>query len=973
MRGKTRKCEAIGWSVLLLLVLVVATGQVAAQTSTGAIKGTVADAGGPLPGAQLTAVNTASGLKYDGNSREDGGFLMSGLVPGTYQLTATMDTFTPSTGTVVVQIGQTATVAFVLTPTTQVTAQVTVTAKAFEVAPVRSSEVATVVTTQQIESLPQNTRNFLSFAALAPGVSVSGGPGTDPRYSGAAFRSGGQDARQINVYVDGLSYKNDITKGGAFMQDSSRGNPFPQAAVAEFQVLTQNYKAEYARAAAAVITAVTKSGANRYAGEAFFSYQNKSMTTKTEFQNEKPDYKRNQWGLSLGGPIQTDKLFFYAAYEQNDQERFNTVRWDRTVPASLTSVFAPYEQGNVKSPFHSKLFLGKLTWQPAVGQTGEITGTWRDESDKRDFGGATAFSSGVNQQVKTYGVTAMLNSVFGNTMNQATAFVQQMKWIQGAIDQSTPRFNYNTIGSIGGRETIQNIKQDRYGLRDVATHVFSLAGQHTTKAGIDLTWAKYDYDNGQNANPVFNYRPEDQWAFPFEARYGFGQAAIKFSNRQYGVFLQDDWAVTSQLELNLGVRWDYETNMLNNNWKTPADIVAAANSAQALDYQGHVVKLGDLIDLKDYISTGSNRSSFKNAFQPRFGFSYDVFGNGKTVAYGAWGRYYDHVNLQDIYEEQHKYTWKFYSFCFSDPRAGASPTCGNPIPWQDSYLSKAGLDGLIAQGVAGGAEIWMLQNDTKPPRTDQWTLGVRQALGKYQLGLSYANVRGFNGLIWWPAATPDATADKGDRWGHLIKANGFGTILYSTTSRKNWYDAVYLTAARPYSDGWGFNVAYTYAQSKQLGRENQVEDTAFGFDFFHPNQLRKVPGDNDERQKVVASLIVGLPWEVMATSMVTMSTGVPYTIFDYSHDAASIRWNEGRPERRYFLIGTWAYASLDLRLQKDFVLGGHYRLGFQVEGFNITNFKNYCGYEGYYQSPNLGKPNCQFNARTWQVGTKFSF
>ncbi|HPS77625.1 MAG TPA: carboxypeptidase-like regulatory domain-containing protein, partial [Thermoanaerobaculaceae bacterium] len=135
--------------MLLLLVLVVATGQVAAQTSTGAIKGTVADAGGPLPGAQLTAVNTASGLKYDGNSREDGGFLMSGLVPGTYQLTATMDTFTPSTGTVVVQIGQTATVAFVLTPTTQVTAQVTVTAKAFEVAPVRSSEVATVVTTQQ--------------------------------------------------------------------------------------------------------------------------------------------------------------------------------------------------------------------------------------------------------------------------------------------------------------------------------------------------------------------------------------------------------------------------------------------------------------------------------------------------------------------------------------------------------------------------------------------------------------------------------------------------------------------------------------------------------------------------------------------------------------------------------------------------------------------------------------------------------
>lgn len=973
MQSRSRSYGVVRWSVLLLLLVVATTGQVVAQTSTGSIKGTVKDASGPLPGVMVTATNAASGIKYEGYSREDGSFLLGNLVPGTYQLTTAMDTFTPASGTVVVQIGQTSTVAFTLVPTTTVTEVVTVTGAAVEVAQVRSSEIATVVTTRQIESLPQNSRNFLNFASLAPGVSVSASYGDDPRYGGATFRSGGQDARQVNVYVDGLSYKNDVIKGGAFMQDSSRGNPFPQAAVAEFQVLTQNYKAEYEKAAAAVITAVTKSGTNLYAGEAFLSYQNDSMVAKTEFQVTKPDYTRYQWGLSLGGPIQADRLFFYAAYEQNDQERFNTVRWDRAVPANLQSVFAPYEQGNLRSPFHSKLALGKLTWQPAVGQTGDITGTWRDESDKRDFGGATAFQSGVNQQVKTYGVTAQHSSVFGDAMNQATAFLQQMEWIQGAIDQSTPHLNYYTIGSLGGRDTIQNITQERYGVRDVLSYVFTAAGSHVAKGGVDLTWAKYDYDNGQNANPVFNFRPEDNWAFPFEARYGFGQSATRFSNRQYGIFIQDDWAVTPQLELNIGVRWDYESNMLNNDWVTPADIVAAANSAQGLNYQGQVVKLSDIINLKDYISTGSNRSSFKDAFQPRLGFSYDVFGTGKTVAFGAWGRYYDHVNLQDIYEEQHKYTWKFYSFCFTGPEAGANPVCGNPIQWQPSYLSQGALDNLIAQGVAGGPEIWMLNNNTKPPRTDQWTLGVRQALGRYQVGLSYANVRGFNGLIWWPAATPDATTDKGDRWGHLIKANGFGTILYSTSDRKNWYDAVYLTVDRPYSDGWGFNVAYTYARSKQLGNENKSEGIAFGFDFFQPSALRKVPGDNDERQKVVTSVIVGLPWEIMATSMITMSTGVPYTIWDFSKDASSIRWNEGRPERRYFLIGKWAYASLDLRLQKDFVIGGNYRLGLQIEGFNLTNFKSYCGYEGYYLSPNLGKPNCQYNQRKLQGGLKFSF
>ncbi len=127
----------------------------------------------------------------------------------------------------------------------------------------KQSEIATNVTAQQIEELPQNNRNFLNFAALAPGVRIveqREQPG-GPRRRAAGL--------QHNVFIDGTSYKNDVLQGGVVGQDSSRGNPFPQNAVQEFRVLTQNFKAEYEKASSALITAVTKSGGNDFHGDVF--------------------------------------------------------------------------------------------------------------------------------------------------------------------------------------------------------------------------------------------------------------------------------------------------------------------------------------------------------------------------------------------------------------------------------------------------------------------------------------------------------------------------------------------------------------------------------------------------------------------------------------------------------------------------------------------------------------------------------
>ena len=183
-----------------------------------------------------------------------------------------------------VLLGQTVTANFKIGPDVVYTEAVQVVASS-RLVETRTSQVGTSVTTEQVRFLPQNQRNFLNFAALAPGARVSDDE-TRKQVTG-----GGLDATQINVFIDGVSYKNDVLDGGVVGQDSSRGSPFPQNAVQEFQVLSQNYKAEHEKASSLVITAVTKSGGNRWSGEGFLFYQNKNLVANEHFAEKRGDPK----------------------------------------------------------------------------------------------------------------------------------------------------------------------------------------------------------------------------------------------------------------------------------------------------------------------------------------------------------------------------------------------------------------------------------------------------------------------------------------------------------------------------------------------------------------------------------------------------------------------------------------------------------------------------------------------------------
>jgi outer membrane receptor for ferrienterochelin and colicin len=982
MRSKVPRQRGVTTAAILFLAAALFAPLASAQTTTGTLRGTVKDqTGGVLPGATVEAINDDSGFRQAATTLTNGFFNIS-VSPGPYTVTATLPSFGAETKKVRVLLGQTQQVDFELTVTAKVSEQVTVSASA--AVELRSSEVATNVTQQQIENLPQNSRNFINFVALAPGVRIN-----DDVNDTKVFSSGGESARQVNVFIDGLSYKNDVLTGGAFMQDSSRGNPFPQNAVQEFRVLTQNYKAEYEKSAAAIISVVTKSGGNAWHGDAFLEYQNKNLVAKDEFSKErgdpKPDYKRYQGGVSVGGPLVKDRLHVFASYELNDQDRFNAVFFGSDInraPADVVARFAGQSLGTVKAPFRSNLYFGKLSYSPTTNQSLDLSANFRDESERRSFGGQRTFEGAEDFQVKTSAIVLKHQYVFGSSLNEAALTYQQLKWNPTALNPDIPHQNYVGILDIGGKDSTQTFKQDRFGIRDDFTLPVNWKGSHVLKAGAGVNFMKYDVENRLNGNPTFTFRPDEQWEYPYKASYGFGDPHVSFRNTEFGVYLQDDWTPMSRLSVNVGVRWDYESNMLNNDFVTPPALVAALQSAQTT-VDGTTYRLTDVLDLDKFTTDGNDRDPYYGMIQPRIGLSYDLVGNGRTIAYGGWGRYHDRVNLLDIYEEAHKQTWKTYDFCFSadgTPRPGCSTP---PIMWNASYLSADALNQLIASGQAPGPEAWLLDNNTRPPRSDQFTFGLRQALGRWFVSLSYNNVRGYNGLTWFFG---DRRLGATSQFGDNIPVPGYGRVLISDTHRRSWYQAGFLTIDKPFTpeSNWGFNLAYTLAKAEQYGRENRIDSTQFGFDYITPENFTRVPGDNDERHRLILSGIVGLPWEFRASTLITLGSGLPFTIFDCSHGGCGNiqnRWNEGTPRRKSFIIpNAWAYRSVDLRLQKDFGIGIG-RLGISLEAFNVFNYVNEGCYgfsEGFInengvKDPKFGKGSCAINPRRGQVGLNFSF
>jgi hypothetical protein len=235
----------------------------------------------------------------------------------------------------------------------------------------RTSEVATNVTEEQMRSLPQPDRNFLNFAGLAPGITVS------HNETNKQITAAGLPATKINVFIDGASFKNDILEGGVHGQDASRGNPFPQIALQEFRVITQNFKAEYQRAASAIVTATTKSGTNEFRSTASCSARTRAWSERTpacagDATSDRDELRAAEAGVRAAAdgperrrPRHPRPAALLRAYENNIQNRQAIVALGRP---EFRPQFGQYE-GTFDQPFRSHLGVAKLSYQPAENQT----------------------------------------------------------------------------------------------------------------------------------------------------------------------------------------------------------------------------------------------------------------------------------------------------------------------------------------------------------------------------------------------------------------------------------------------------------------------------------------------------------------------------------------------------------------------------------------------------------------------------
>jgi hypothetical protein len=574
-----RGASAVLPVVLGAAALLAAATPAGAQNATSSLRGVVTNqAGAPVSDAQVQVRNVASGVRRGALTNASGFYNVGGLQPGAYEVRVLRIGFTPTTTAVRLTVGEVTTRDFRIG---EAAVQLgTVVATAQRSTDRSTSEVAATISTEQIENLPQNNRNFIDFAALAPGV----------QRRGSGISSGGVSENNANLFIDGASYKSDLLPGGIVGQDRGlggrnlrgvgqvSGNPFPQSAVQEFRVVTQNYKAEYQRASGAVVTAATKAGTNDVTGDLFFYGQNRNLLATSYYDRAdriaRPEYARGQFGGSVGGPIVRDRAHFFGSYEATYVD-LNTRVAFRPPPALASQLPDSLlrGQGQYATPLRSNLFFGKADYTINDRQGLIFTANVRRDKDSRGASG-NAGSEGLNN-VRTGIDNYLLRHTYtaGAVTNEAQAGYQRQDVSNRGVGTGA-QFVYDVYNvTRGAFPSIQQFRQDKYTIRDDLSYAL---GSHVFKGGAITEFLRYDLDKRNSELPVFVFRPLGQGnpagfgvGVPTTAALEIGNGIVRENNTQFGAYLQDDWTIARRLTLNLGLRWDVETNALNNSFRTP--------------------------------------------------------------------------------------------------------------------------------------------------------------------------------------------------------------------------------------------------------------------------------------------------------------------------------------------------------------------------------------------------------------------
>ncbi|MEA5666689.1 TonB-dependent receptor [Stenotrophomonas sp. MH1] len=930
-----------------------------AQSTAATIRGQVMADSSPAAQAQVTATNIATGLSRSVQSTASGSYSLAGLPPGTYRVEVNAGGKT-STQNITVQVGQTATVNLGVGGVGETTAGgAATTLDAVQVvaqAPIetKTSEIATYITPRQIEALPQGTRNFLAFADTVPGMAFE----QNPANGSTKLRGGVQNANNVNVYIDGIGQKNYVTQGGITGQDASRGNPFPQLAIGEYKVITSNYKAEYDQISSAAVTAVTKSGTNEFKGSFFWDYTNQDWREPRESEKDagKTRSGEKQYGAAFGGPIVKDKAHFFVTYEAKEYNAPQDLSpGEGRIAGDLPQAWRD-QLGATSTPFKEDLYFGKLDWSINEENLVELTYKRREESEIGNVGGQSARSYGTDTGVNEDRYDLRWQFSNANWLNDAHLTYEKAFWTKAPVNMANGMVLTDGSGDDG--KQIYRIGGGEGGLQDKGQKGWSFQNDttffgwegHTVKFGVKYKQVDLDTIEQQPYNPQFYYDIHQGGAVPYFVRFGSAAmgtdgGSVTSKNKQFGLYIQDDWDVTERLTLNLGLRWDYEKTPSYLDYVTSGDVLAAlsavdtrAGNAPGQTYAQSLALGG--IDVNRYISTGNNRKPFKDAIQPRLGFSYDLTGDERHVIFGGIGRSYDRNLFDYLQLERSKATFPTRRFKINSPGHACDLSASDCLDWSPQLLDRDYLMSLV-NSTDAGREVWMFDNDLKTPYSDQISLGIRDS---FNLG----------GLDWNSSATVQHTRYKdgllimrGNRYpdGGVFAPNGspwsapglpgMGSLIVATNGFESKSTALLLSLDKPYTSEspWNVNVAYTLTDAKQNIHE---KDPVYGWYF---TQGGWYDGAWTPRHRLVISGFTDLPWGMSVSGKLTLASKIKR----WDIDGTAAYGGYERPHS-WEPDGTLGFKQFDLSLTKTWDTGTDLKLKMRADLLNAFNWTNWGGY-----------------------------
>lgn len=809
----------LSFFMLLIVTFTMQNNAFAQGVTTAAMNGVVVDSkGDPLPGANILAVHLPSGTEYGTTSRVDGRYNLNGLrTGGPYKVTVSFVGYKPQVFEgQVLQLGQNAKVDYTLYEEAVELGDVTVVGEKNSILSSGRTGAEQNVTAKDIELVPTVSRSFQEFAKLSP------------QFSGNSSSVASRNNRYNNIQIDGTQY-NDLFGLGATGTPGGQTNTNPVSldAIQEFQVVIAPFDVRYGGFTGGGINAITRSGTNKFSGSIFGFGRNESLVGNAGFKEtdvEYPEFKEYQYGFRLGGPIVKDKLFFFVNGEMTQRDlpssnislvsgadtlktladRFAQILKSKGMDPGTSDV-ATLEQPSQK--FFFRLDLNQSE-NHKITLRHNYVHAYRDILDGRTANNQLSFNS-LAYRIRNITNSTVLQINSTNNKNISNEFIIGFTSIRdrrAGITEQRPEIRvFEPAGTlIAGPDRFSSANELDQDILELTNNFSIFAGDHVITVGthneffsfrnlfIRSFFGYYEFDDLaalENETPS-----KSNSRTGFERAYsripGVDKPAADFSVNQLGFYIQDEWSMTPNFKVTVGVRADIP-------FLPTEPGVNDSVSKYFPGYSTNEVPSGNIL------------------FSPRLGFNWDLFGNRSTQIRGGVG----------IFTGRVPYVWMSNNYGNTGLLLGQiGQNRSSSVPYVNFSIDPYGQPGEGDPGTTppGRSEINLVDPDFKFPQILRANLGVDQELPWGIIGtLEFMYSKSINDLIYEklnigaPSATNPTIVDDGrPRYGGTLSYNSFNDVLLLKNTDQGYTYNLTAQLQRNVPIGLGFNLAYTYGVAK---------------------------------------------------------------------------------------------------------------------------------------------------------------